>query len=55
MLVLDKGEVIQFGDPWDLIREEGGSFRSMCETSGELEALETEAEKAWRKRNGEAI
>ena len=49
--MLDKGEVIQFGDPWDLIREEGGSFRSMCETSGELEALETEAKKAWQKRD----
>ena len=52
VLVLDKGEVIQFGDPYDLIREEG-SFKSMCETSGELAALETEAKKAWQKRKGE--
>ncbi|KAJ4353706.1 Transporter of the ATP-binding cassette (ABC) [Didymosphaeria variabile] len=50
VLVLDKGSVIQFGDPHDLIKEEG-SFRSMCETSGELESLEKEAEKAWKKRS----
>ncbi|KAJ4302925.1 Transporter of the ATP-binding cassette (ABC) [Kalmusia sp. IMI 367209] len=46
VLVLDKGEVIQFGDPYDLVREEGGSFRSMCEMSGELESLEADAKKA---------
>ncbi|KAL6704575.1 Transporter of the ATP-binding cassette (ABC) [Coniothyrium glycines] len=39
VLVLDKGEVIEFGDPYDLLRKEGGSFRGMCETSGELESL----------------
>ncbi|KAF9733560.1 hypothetical protein PMIN07_007671 [Paraphaeosphaeria minitans] len=54
VLVLDKGSVDQFGDPHDLIREQGGSFRSMCETSGELESLMKEAEKAWAKRNGQS-
>jgi ABC-type multidrug transport system fused ATPase/permease subunit len=39
VLVLDKGSVIEFGDPFDLVTKEGGSFRSMCETSGELDAL----------------
>ncbi|OCK81762.1 hypothetical protein K432DRAFT_424668 [Lepidopterella palustris CBS 459.81] len=50
VLVLDKGEVMEFGDPWDLVRKEGGMFRAMCETSGELEALEREAKKAWAGR-----
>jgi ABC-type Na+ transport system ATPase subunit NatA len=39
VLVLDQGEVIEYAHPYDLIRKKGGSFRSMCETSGELEAL----------------
>jgi len=46
VLVLDKGEVIEYGDPWDLIRKEGGSFRSMCETTGDMDHLEREAQKA---------
>ncbi|OCL14508.1 hypothetical protein AOQ84DRAFT_384660 [Glonium stellatum] len=50
VLVLDKGEVVEFGDPWDLVRKEDGVFRGMCETSGELEALENEAKKAWEGR-----
>jgi len=39
VLVLDKGAVVEYGDPFDLVRKEGGSFRSMCETTGEIEAL----------------
>lgn len=50
VLVLDKGEVVEYGDPWDLVRKEGGSFRAMCESSGELEGLKKEAEKAWKGR-----
>ncbi|KAF2810986.1 uncharacterized protein BDZ99DRAFT_415278 [Mytilinidion resinicola] len=50
VLVLDKGEVIEYGDPWDLVRREGGVFRGMCETSGELEQLEGEARRAWEGR-----
>lgn len=46
VLVLDKGEVIEYGDPYDLIRKEGGSFRSMCETSGDMDTLVKEAKKA---------
>lgn len=46
VLVLDKGAVVEFGDPWDLIQETDGSFRSMCATSGELDNLEKEAKKA---------
>jgi ABC-type multidrug transport system fused ATPase/permease subunit len=54
VLVLDKGEVIEFGDPWDLLRKDGGSFRSMCETTGEMEHLEKEAKKASEARRGTA-
>ncbi|UPX12550.1 Transporter of the ATP-binding cassette (ABC) [Ascochyta rabiei] len=46
VLVLDKGEVIEFGDPHTLITKESGSFRSMCETSGELESLTKTAKEA---------
>ncbi|KAF2263838.1 hypothetical protein CC78DRAFT_533624 [Lojkania enalia] len=51
VLILDKGEVVEFGDPWNLIRSDGGSFRSMCETSGEMESLLKEAEKAHQARH----
>ncbi|KAF2727713.1 P-loop containing nucleoside triphosphate hydrolase protein [Polyplosphaeria fusca] len=50
VLVLDKGEVIEYGDPWDLVRHEGGNFRAMCETSGEMESLRREAEGAFEAR-----
>jgi ABC-type multidrug transport system fused ATPase/permease subunit len=46
VLVLDKGQVIEYGDPYDLISKEGGSFRSMCETSGELDSLTKTAKEA---------
>ncbi|KAJ9663926.1 Transporter of the ATP-binding cassette (ABC) [Coniosporium apollinis] len=49
-LVLDKGEVVEFGDPWELVKKEGGVFRGMCDMSGELESLEREAKKAWEGR-----
>ena len=39
VLVLDRGCVAEFAPPWELIEREGGIFRSMCETSGEFEAL----------------
>lgn len=48
VLVLDKGQVVEYGHPYDLIRKEKGEFRSMCETSGELETLMRAAKKAWQ-------
>jgi ABC-type multidrug transport system fused ATPase/permease subunit len=51
VLVLDKGSVIEFGDPYDLVRKEGGDFRSMCETSGELDALIATAKSANEARS----
>ncbi|RAR14357.1 atp-dependent bile acid permease [Stemphylium lycopersici] len=50
VLVLDKGEVIEYGHPYDLIRKEGGSFQSMCETSGELESLTGTAKTAYEAK-----
>jgi len=51
VLVLDKGAVIEYGDPYDLVRQDGGSFRSMCETTGEIETLEQTARSAHEARN----
>lgn len=45
VLVLEKGEVVEYGDPWNLLQAKG-SFFGMCETSGDLEILESEAKKA---------
>ncbi|KAI7349513.1 bile acid-transporting ATPase [Hortaea werneckii] len=46
VLVLDKGEVIEYGDPFDLVSKDGGIFRGMCEMSGDFDVLEREAAKA---------
>ncbi|CAG5187876.1 uncharacterized protein ALTATR162_LOCUS11812 [Alternaria atra] len=55
VLVLDKGEVIEYGHPYDLVRKEGGSFRSMCETSGELETLTSTAKTAYEAKPTAAV
>lgn len=46
VLVLDKGEVIEYGDPFDLVNRVGGIFRGMCEMTGDLEVLQKDAKKA---------
>ena len=46
VLVLDHGRVAEYNSPWELITQEGGFFRSMCENSGDLEGLITGAKKA---------
>ena len=46
VLVLDKGEIVEFGDPFDLVSKSEGVFHGMCEMSGDLEVLEREAKKA---------
>jgi ABC-type methionine transport system ATPase subunit len=51
VLVLEKGTVIEYGDPYDLVRKEGGSFRAMCETTGEIAALTETAKTANAARN----
>lgn len=50
VLVLDRGEVVEYGDPYDLIRKSNGSFRGMCEMTGDLEGLVKEAKAAWDAR-----
>ena len=49
VLVLDKGEVIEFDAPWVLIEKEGGIFRGMCGMTGDFEGLIESARKAERK------
>jgi ABC-type multidrug transport system fused ATPase/permease subunit len=34
ILVLDHGEVVEFGTPWELIQKDG-VFRELCRQSGE--------------------
>lgn len=47
VLVLDRGEVIEYGDPFDLISKQGGIFRGMCEQTGaDFEVLHRDAKKA---------
>lgn len=47
VLVLDKGEVVEYAHPWELINKENGTFRSMCDMSGELDVLLKAAKKKW--------
>ena len=53
VLVLDRGQVVEYAPPWDLLRREGGWFRGMCEVSGEMDALVEVAEKAEREKRKE--
>ncbi|KAF2457222.1 ABC transporter type 1, transmembrane domain-containing protein [Lineolata rhizophorae] len=55
VLVLDRGEVVEFGDPFELVGREGGMFRGMCEMTGDLEALVGEARRAWERRRGGGV
>jgi len=50
VLVLDHGAVLEYGEPWDLIRNDQGLFKDMCEASGEFEILLQDAEKAHKAR-----
>ena len=53
VLVLDKGEVVEFAAPWELIAREGGAFRGMCEMSGEFGRLVEAAREA--ERSGKLV
>ena len=50
VLVLDKGQVIEFDAPWELLSREGSIFRGMCEMSGDLDSLTEGADKAAQKK-----
>ena len=49
VLVLDKGSVVEYGHPHELLKKEGKNaiFKGMCEMSGDLEALQKAAKKAF--------
>lgn len=50
VLVLDKGQVVEFDAPWELVMREAGVFRGMCEMSGDLEGLVEGARRAGEKK-----
>ena len=50
VLVLDKGSVVEYGHPWELMQKAGGSFKGMCETSGDYDALAKAAKKAFKAK-----
>lgn len=43
LIVLDKGELVEFDTPLTLIQKEGGIFRQMCLKSGTFTELEAAA------------
>ncbi|KAI0439378.1 multidrug resistance-associated protein [Xylaria telfairii] len=47
VLVLDHGAVVEYDHPHELLKKKAGSFRSMCEMSGDLDSLQKAAKKAW--------
>jgi ABC-type multidrug transport system fused ATPase/permease subunit len=54
VLVLDAGKVVEFGHPHELLKMESKDgqeaiFRSMCESSGEMENLQKAAKKAFEE------
>lgn len=50
VLVLDKGEVVEYAHPWELLQKENGSFKAMCEMSGDFDNLLDLAKKAWQDK-----
>jgi ABC-type multidrug transport system ATPase subunit len=50
VLVLDKGRLVEYAHPWELMRKPGGQFRGMCESSGDYAVLAAAAKRAWQGR-----
>lgn len=50
VLVLDRGEVVEYAEPWELIQKQDGQFRAMCQTSGDFDTLQELAKKAWQSK-----
>lgn len=50
VLVLDKGEVVEYAHPWELMKKKDGVFRSMCDMSGDYDVLAKAAHKAWKDK-----
>ncbi|KAM6501610.1 P-loop containing nucleoside triphosphate hydrolase protein [Amanita muscaria] len=61
LVVLDKGRMVEFDTPWNLIQKEEGIFRNMCLKSGSYAELEAVAEqkpkvlRAWGSRRSHGI
>lgn len=49
VLVLDRGQVVEYGHPHELLKKEGKEavFRGMCEMSGDFETLQKAASRAF--------
>lgn len=50
VLVLDHGAVVEYDHPHELLKKTDGTFRAMCEMSGDLQSLEKAAKKAWEDK-----
>jgi len=50
VLVLDKGEVVEYGAPWELLQKQNGMFKAMCAMTGEGDILKDLAWKALESR-----
>ena len=50
VLVLDRGEVIEYGSPLELITKKDGTFKGMCDSSGDFDLLLQEARKAAKSK-----
>lgn len=50
IVVLDQGEVKEFGTPHDLLQKEEGVFKDMCMSTGEYPLLEEMAKKVSDRR-----
>lgn len=50
VLVLDHGAVVEYDHPHELLQKKTGTFRSMCEMSGDLDSLQKAAKKAWEDK-----
>lgn len=51
VLVLDRGTLVEYGHPWELMKNKDGVFRSMCDMSGDYDALAKVAKKAYQDKN----
>lgn len=55
VLVLERGEVKEWGAPWELLQIEEGVFKGMCVASGEVESYREVAERMWRLRQDQQL
>ncbi|KAL1867079.1 Transporter of the ATP-binding cassette (ABC) [Diaporthe australafricana] len=51
VLVLDKGSIVEYDHPWNLLQKKDGQFRGMCEMSGDWDVLEKQAKKAFKAKH----